>query len=107
MGFGAGVAHAKALKGAMLSGTLSADGTKLFVGGTKKELDLSDMLKQLYAKGITSVFVEGGARTSGAFFDQGLVDKAYFFIALKVIGGRRRYFGQWLSPTPLKICKLR
>lgn len=34
MGFGAGVAHAKAVKGAMLNAVLSPDGKRLFVTGT-------------------------------------------------------------------------
>jgi len=49
---------------------------------------LKKVLKTLFAGGITSVFVEGGSRTLGSFFDQKLVDKAYFFIAPVIIGGQ-------------------
>ncbi|MDD5583768.1 MAG: bifunctional diaminohydroxyphosphoribosylaminopyrimidine deaminase/5-amino-6-(5-phosphoribosylamino)uracil reductase RibD [Candidatus Omnitrophica bacterium] len=52
-------------------------------------LSLKEMLKVLYTLGITSVFVEGGSATLGRFFDEKLVDKIYFFIAPKIIGGRR------------------
>ncbi|MDD4294441.1 MAG: bifunctional diaminohydroxyphosphoribosylaminopyrimidine deaminase/5-amino-6-(5-phosphoribosylamino)uracil reductase RibD [Candidatus Omnitrophica bacterium] len=46
------------------------------------------ILKKLFALGIYSVFIEGGSKTLGAFFDAGMVDKAYFFIAPKIIGGQ-------------------
>lgn len=40
-------------------------------------------------KNIKSVFVEGGSKTFGSFFDEKLVDKVYFFIAPKIIGGEK------------------
>lgn len=52
------------------------------------KFNLKSVLKKLYAKGICSVFVEGGATTSGLFFDAKLVDKVYFFYAPMVIGGK-------------------
>lgn len=50
-------------------------------------IDIKRCLKALYEKGITSLFVEGGSYTAGSFFDACLVDKIYFFIAPRIIGG--------------------
>ena len=50
--------------------------------------DLQSVLRELSARSIQSVLVEGGARVAGAFLDARLVDKASFFIAPIVIGGR-------------------
>lgn len=52
-------------------------------------IKVRDVLKKLYNLDIMSVFVEGGAQTIGAFFDEKVVDKVYFFIAPKIIGGRQ------------------
>ena len=35
--------------------------------------------------------MEGGAEVLGAFFDQRLVDKFYFFYAPKILGGKDAY----------------
>ncbi|MBL4693936.1 bifunctional diaminohydroxyphosphoribosylaminopyrimidine deaminase/5-amino-6-(5-phosphoribosylamino)uracil reductase RibD [Candidatus Gracilibacteria bacterium] len=51
------------------------------------KVNLKRLLKSLAKKGVQSVFVEGGAATHGAFFDAGLVDKAIFYIAPRIIGG--------------------
>ncbi|MDD3296018.1 MAG: bifunctional diaminohydroxyphosphoribosylaminopyrimidine deaminase/5-amino-6-(5-phosphoribosylamino)uracil reductase RibD [Candidatus Omnitrophica bacterium] len=50
-------------------------------------IPLKKVLKSLYGLGIMSIFVEGGSKTLGNFFDAKLIDKAYFFIAPKIIGG--------------------
>jgi len=47
------------------------------------------VLKRLYKLGICSIYLEGGAYTSGAFFDACCVDKIYFFIAPLILGGTR------------------
>ncbi len=49
---------------------------------------LRRLLKKLGANGITSLLVEGGSETLGAFFDAGLVHQAAFFYAPKLVGGR-------------------
>lgn len=36
-----------------------------------------------------NILVEGGSEIFGSFFDKRLVDRAYFFIAPKIIGGRK------------------
>jgi diaminohydroxyphosphoribosylaminopyrimidine deaminase/5-amino-6-(5-phosphoribosylamino)uracil reductase len=50
--------------------------------------NLENMLTELGNRSIQSVLVEGGANVAGAFLDAGLVDKASFFIAPLIIGGR-------------------
>lgn len=61
----------------------------LFISGKNGIFSLKKVLAKLYKLGMTSLFVEGGATTAGIFFDQGLVDKVYFFIAPKIIGGKK------------------
>jgi len=60
----------------------------IVVKGKRGRIDLKQALKRLYRMGITSVFVEGGAKTLGGFFDAGLVDKVYCFIAPKILGSQ-------------------
>jgi len=60
----------------------------IVVKGKRSRIDLKQMLKKLYQMGIMSVFVEGGAQTLGGFFDAGLVDKVYCFIAPKILGSQ-------------------
>jgi len=48
---------------------------------------LADVLKLLASKGFLSVMVEGGGIVLGAFFDEGLVDEVWAFIAPVIIGG--------------------
>ena len=48
--------------------------------------DLPLLLTQLYETGITSLLVEGGPTTLGAFFSAGLVDRLHLFLAPKVLG---------------------
>jgi diaminohydroxyphosphoribosylaminopyrimidine deaminase/5-amino-6-(5-phosphoribosylamino)uracil reductase len=62
--------------------------TVLFAREKNGCLDLLDLMKQLYAFKICSLFIEGGAQTLGLFFDAGLVDKVYAFIAPQIIGGK-------------------
>jgi diaminohydroxyphosphoribosylaminopyrimidine deaminase/5-amino-6-(5-phosphoribosylamino)uracil reductase len=50
---------------------------------------LKALLELLGQRQIQSLLVEGGAETLGAFFEQRLVDKFYFFYAPKFLGGRQ------------------
>lgn len=52
------------------------------------KLDLTQVLKTLAANQLTSLIVEGGATVAGSFVEQRLIDKATFFLAPKIIGGR-------------------
>jgi diaminohydroxyphosphoribosylaminopyrimidine deaminase/5-amino-6-(5-phosphoribosylamino)uracil reductase len=51
-------------------------------------LDLQEVQAELGRRQLTSVIVEGGAEIAGSFIESRLVDKATFFIAPKIIGGR-------------------
>ncbi|HYE75502.1 MAG TPA: dihydrofolate reductase family protein, partial [Blastocatellia bacterium] len=51
-------------------------------------LDLPSVLAELARRQLTSVIVEGGAEVAGSFIEQKLIDKATFFFAPKIIGGR-------------------
>ncbi len=56
-------------------------------------LDLTEVLDELYRRGITDLLVEGGASVNGALLQAGLIDKVISFIAPKLIGGTG-------APTP-------
>ncbi len=58
-----------------------------FLKTLKGQFRLREVLKILFREGAMSVFVEGGSCTVGGFFDERLVDKVYWFIAAKIIGG--------------------
>ncbi len=51
-------------------------------------IDLSELLKVLGQKQITTVTIEGGGKLLGAFFDSHLVDRVFAFIAPIIIGGQ-------------------
>ncbi len=48
---------------------------------------IPDALDALYRQGLTSLLVEGGAQTAGAFLDARAIDKATCFVAPRLIGG--------------------
>jgi len=50
-------------------------------------IDLNVLSQELIKRDILNVMVEGGGKTSGAFFDAGLVDKVNIFIAPVILGG--------------------
>lgn len=49
---------------------------------------LEPLMLELGCRQVQSLLVEGGAQVLGAFFDQGLVNKFYFFYAPKFLGGQ-------------------
>ncbi len=51
-------------------------------------LDLGAVLDDLGARRLHGLIVEGGPETSASFLAAGLVDKAVFFVAPKLLGGR-------------------
>ncbi len=53
---------------------------------TSGSLDLRALLRELGHRQLTSLLIEGGARTIGGFIDQGLADAFYYFYAPKVLG---------------------
>jgi diaminohydroxyphosphoribosylaminopyrimidine deaminase / 5-amino-6-(5-phosphoribosylamino)uracil reductase len=50
---------------------------------------LEPLLRELGRRRVQSLLVEGGAEVLGAFFDQSLVDKFFFFYAPKILGGQK------------------
>jgi diaminohydroxyphosphoribosylaminopyrimidine deaminase/5-amino-6-(5-phosphoribosylamino)uracil reductase len=53
------------------------------VGG---DLDLENLLEQLFTHGLRSVMVEGGAMTASSFVAEGLVNRLYLFHAPMIMG---------------------
>lgn len=51
-----------------------------------ERLDLRVLLRELGNNALTSVLVEGGARTLGAFIEESLADAFHFFFAPKILG---------------------
>ncbi|MBM7555519.1 bifunctional diaminohydroxyphosphoribosylaminopyrimidine deaminase/5-amino-6-(5-phosphoribosylamino)uracil reductase RibD [Halanaerobacter jeridensis] len=62
-------------------------GVKILELGTKEKIDLNALLKELAHEEITSLLVEGGSEVNSSFWEEKLVDKIYYFIAPKIIGG--------------------
>ncbi|UCG35193.1 MAG: bifunctional diaminohydroxyphosphoribosylaminopyrimidine deaminase/5-amino-6-(5-phosphoribosylamino)uracil reductase RibD [Candidatus Omnitrophota bacterium] len=78
---------------------------KIFNLDKKKGLfNLKELLRILYARGITSVFVEGGSQTLGRFFDQKLIDKIHLFLAPKIMGGKDSITSIGAKGFSLKKC---
>jgi diaminohydroxyphosphoribosylaminopyrimidine deaminase/5-amino-6-(5-phosphoribosylamino)uracil reductase len=50
-------------------------------------IDLQSLMARLGSEGITSLLVEGGSRVLAAALSSGIVDKALFFYAPKILGG--------------------
>lgn len=68
--------------------------TRLGVEIIKTELEnglvpVQQVLTILAQREITSILVEGGAELNASLIEKGLVDKFYWFIAPKIIGGRK------------------
>jgi len=55
------------------------------------KLDLKRLLQKLGQRNMTSVLIEGGSSLNAHALEDGIVDKAIFFIAPKIIGGRDSY----------------
>jgi diaminohydroxyphosphoribosylaminopyrimidine deaminase/5-amino-6-(5-phosphoribosylamino)uracil reductase len=56
--------------------------------GKNNRIDLKWLLRELAELEISRLLVEGGGETIAGFLEQGLADRALFFIAPKIIGGR-------------------
>ena len=62
--------------------------TKPATGGRQPALDLSWLLKKLGSENVTSLLVEGGGEVNASFLLGGLAQRAAFFYAPKILGGR-------------------
>lgn len=51
-------------------------------------VDLRALLEELGRRGIMTLLIEGGGTTLASAFEGGLVDKVWFFVAPKIVGGR-------------------
>jgi len=57
-------------------------------GENSGEVELNKLMRKLGKLGIQSILLEGGSELNGSAIEAGIVDKIYFFIAPKIIGGR-------------------
>ena len=55
--------------------------------GEDRRVDLRALVNYLGPRGVVNLLVEGGGSVHGAFFDAGLVDKVYAFVAPQIVGG--------------------
>jgi diaminohydroxyphosphoribosylaminopyrimidine deaminase / 5-amino-6-(5-phosphoribosylamino)uracil reductase len=51
-------------------------------------LDLKYLMRELADLEVSNLLIEGGGDTASGFLEEGLVDRVFFFIAPKIIGGR-------------------
>jgi len=60
----------------------------LKIPATNGLIDIKALMRVLGKKQITSVLIEGGGEVAASAINAKIVDKAYFFIAPKIFGGR-------------------
>jgi diaminohydroxyphosphoribosylaminopyrimidine deaminase/5-amino-6-(5-phosphoribosylamino)uracil reductase len=64
------------------------NGVRLLAQPVKNgQIDMKPLMTQLGSMGITSLLVEGGSHVIASAFSSGIVDKALFFYAPKILGG--------------------
>jgi diaminohydroxyphosphoribosylaminopyrimidine deaminase/5-amino-6-(5-phosphoribosylamino)uracil reductase len=63
---------------------------------------LEKVLRQLAARGLTSVLVEGGARVHGSFLEQGLWDELRLFIAPRLAGASGLSWADFKGPAKMR-----
>jgi diaminohydroxyphosphoribosylaminopyrimidine deaminase/5-amino-6-(5-phosphoribosylamino)uracil reductase len=66
----------------------------LIIEEKKGKVNLRKLMKELSRLGVNSLMVEGGAEINTSFLKENLVDKVLFFIAPKIIGGRKSSVGE-------------
>ena len=73
------------------AGKLSAlrnSGAEIIIAGQGPQVDLEILMRELAAREITSVLLEGGGTLNFSMLEAGFVDKVYTFIAPKILGGK-------------------
>ncbi len=91
--------YANALKGECIIGTtgdcdrekkekLERMGVRMITTHSKGKVDLKELMQKLAEMKIDSILLEGGGTLNYSMLSEGLVDKAVFFIAPKIIGGK-------------------
>ena len=66
---------------------LESHGVEIITAGNFQRVDLKILMRELAAREITSVLVEGGGTINFAMLEAQLVDKIFAFVAPKIIGG--------------------
>lgn len=67
---------------------LQAKGVEVLpVAGGGRTVDLRKLFELLGARGISSIFVEGGSTIGAALLEENLIDKIHCFVAPKIVGG--------------------
>ncbi|HMK35659.1 MAG TPA: bifunctional diaminohydroxyphosphoribosylaminopyrimidine deaminase/5-amino-6-(5-phosphoribosylamino)uracil reductase RibD [Desulfomonilaceae bacterium] len=66
---------------------LEKKGAKIVGTSGSERVDLQELLSRLYAIGVTSVLIEGGAGLAWGALEAGVVDRCLFFYAPMIIGG--------------------
>lgn len=61
----------------------------------KDSFDMDKLMLELGKQKITSILIEGGGNTNAFALFSGIVDKLYFYVAPKIIGGQK-------APTPVE-----
>ena len=51
-------------------------------------VDMAALMEELGGRNVTSLVIEGGGTTHASSFEAGIVDKVWFFVAPKIVGGR-------------------
>jgi len=69
---------------------LSGEGIQLMEYEGER-IDLQWLMRKLGEKEITSLLIEGGSSLNAYAFEAGIVDKAMFFIAPKIMGGNKSF----------------
>jgi riboflavin biosynthesis pyrimidine reductase len=72
----------------------------VFSGPRSGAIPPADVLSALGRRGITSVFVEGGPATWGAFLNARCVDRIVVYTSPSLLGGKQHAFGS-MRPTLL------
>lgn len=67
---------------------LKNSGVEIIFAGDGQHVDLEILMRELAAREITSVLVEGGGTINFAMLRAKLVDKIFAFVAPKIIGGK-------------------
>lgn len=69
---------------------LESMGIKVIETEPKKgKVDLKKLIEKLGEEGIDSILIEGGGNINFSALEEGIVDKAIFYIAPKIIGGEK------------------
>ena len=69
---------------------LESMGVKIIETEPKQgKVDLKKLIEKLSEEGIDSILIEGGGNINFSALEEGIVDKAIFYVAPKIIGGEK------------------